>query len=352
MKLRTVVLAAVAALVVAAPASARSVPRGWLGVTVDGPLTAAGNPFGSEYDLMKASGVETVRAAFSWRDAQPQAGAPISFAATDAVVTAAAARRLPVLPVVQDTPSWAGRGSAASAPDDVAAYARYVGALVERYGPRGSLWAERPDLPRLPVRDWQIWNEPNLTLFWTPQPFARRYVKLLKAARAAVLARDRGARIVLAGLPNISWVALRQIYRAGGRGAFDAVALHPYTSTPRNIIRLVRLARTETRHFHDGHVPIWLTEISWAASRGKVKGLPGLVTTDHGQAVRLRKAVRQLARVRKAYRIQHVFWYTWLSRPGPDNPFDWSGLRRLRGDRVSSAPALAAFRRAARALER
>ena len=37
-KLRIVVLAALVALLVAAPASARSVPRGWLGAQADGPL--------------------------------------------------------------------------------------------------------------------------------------------------------------------------------------------------------------------------------------------------------------------------------------------------------------------------
>ena len=233
---------------------------------------------------MAASGVETVRVAFDWRQSQAAAGGAISFAGSDAVVATAAAHRLPVLPVVHRTPDWASAGGPSSAPDDPAAYARFLTALVQRYGPNGSLWAERPDLPRMPIRQWQIWNEPNLTLFWTPQPFAKRYVALLKAARRAVRAQDPGAKIILAGLPNISWVALREIYQAGGRGSFDAVALHPYTSSPANIMRLVRLARTETRRFHDGRVPIWLTEISWAAARGKVKGLPGLVTNERGQA--------------------------------------------------------------------
>ena len=352
MRLPAAVLAALAALVLAAPASARSVPRGWLGVQVDGPLAAAGNPFASEWDLMAASGVETVRVAFDWRAAQPVAGGPISFTDMDALVASAATRHLPVLPVVHRTPAWAGAGPA-SAPSGTAAYAAFVGALVQRYGPRGSLWAERPELPRLPIRDWQIWNEPNLALFWTPQPFARRYVALLKAARRAALAHDPGARIVLAGLPNISWVALRQIYRAGGRGSFDAIALHPYTSTPGRIMRLVRLARTESRRFHDGRVPIWLTEMSWAASRGKVKGLPGLVTDDRGQAARLRKVLARLARARRKYRIRKVIWYTWLSHEGAaGNAFDWSGLRRIRGDRVVSAPALTVFRSAARRFAR
>jgi hypothetical protein len=348
--LAVVVAVLVALLVVATLADARSVPRGWLGVTADGPLVEPGNPFGSEWDLIAASGAETVRTAFDWGESQPAADSPISFAATDAVVVAAAARHLPVLPVVHRPPGWAAVAGPASSPDGTAAYARFLTALVQRYGPRGSLWSERPDLPRLPIRQWQIWNEPNLTLFWTPQPFAKRYVALLKTSRRAVRAQDPGATIVLAGLPNISWVALRQIYRAGGRGSFDAVALHPYTSTPANILRLVRLARTETRRFHDGRVPIWLTEVSWAASRGQAKGPPGLVTDERGQATRLRAALRELAAARRRFRIEKVIWYTWLSREGSANPFDWSGLRRVRGDQVVSAPALAVFRRAARQL--
>jgi hypothetical protein len=348
--MRIVVLAALAALLVAAPASARSVPRGWLGVQADGPLTEPDNGFGSEWDLIASSGAESVRTAFDWRSAQAVAGGPISFARTDAVVAAAAARRLPVLPVVYGAPEWASGGGLA--PAGAVGYAQYLAALVGRYGPSGTLWAEQPSLPRMPIRDWQIWNEPNLTLFWTPQPFARRYVALLQAARQAVRGQDAGARLILAGLPNVSWVALRQIYEAGGRGAFDAVALHPYTGSARNILRLVRLARTETRRFHDGRVPIWLTEISWAASKGKVKGLPGLVTDDRGQAGRLRKAVKQIAAARKRYGIGRVIWYTWLSQEGSRNPFDWSGLRRLRGGRLVSAPALAAFRRVARRLTR
>ena len=352
MRRATPVLAALcAALLLAAPAQARSVPRGWLGVQADGPLTEPFNPFASEWGLMAASGVENVRVAFDWRAAQPAAGGTIDFAAIDAAVIAAAQQRLPVLPVVHRAPAWAAvrPGDGASPPRGTAAYASFLTALVGRYGPNGSLWTDLPALPRVPIRAWQIWNEPNLRLFWTTQPFAKSYVKLLKASRRALRAADPGARTILAGLPNISWVALREIYQAGGRGSFDAVALHPYT-TPRNVLRLVRLARVETRRFRDGRVPIWITEMTWTASRGKARGLPGLVTDEQGQAARLRSALSRVARARKKFRIEKVIWYTWLSREGSRNPFDWAGLRRLRGDRIASAPALATFRRAARRL--
>jgi polysaccharide biosynthesis protein PslG len=349
---RLVFAACLAALVVAAPASARSVPVGWLGVQVDGPMTAPGNAFGGEWDLMKASGVETVRVAFDWRAAQPDEGGPISFADTDAVVAAAAARGILVLPVVHRTPRWAGSGGAASTPRGTAAYVTFLRALVARYGPSGSLWTGQPALPRVPIRDWQIWNEPNLTRYWSTQPFAKPYVKLLRASRRALRAADPGSRTILAGLPNESWIALRKVYRAGGRGAFDAVALHPYTGKPKNVVKLVRLARKAMRKFGDRRKPVWLTELSWPASQGKTRGAPGFVTTERGQASRLKKALKLLAAARKRLRIERVVWYTWLSLEGGKNSFAWSGLRRVRGNQLVTARSFSVYRDAALRLQR
>ena len=354
MKVRIVVLAALVALLVAAPASARSVPRGWLGAQADGPLTELGNPFSSEFDLMRSSGVEAVRTAFDWRAAQPNENGPIDFAPMDAVVVAAAQRGLPVLPVVHRTPSWAaahpGKG-AASTPQGTAAYTQFLTALVGRYGPSGSLWAEQPALPRTPIRDWQIWNEPNLTRYWSTQPFAKGYVKLLRASRRALRAADPGSRTVLAGLPNESWIALRKLYKAGGHGAFDVVALHPYTGKPKNVIKLIEFARKEMRKHGDRRKQVWLTELSWPASKGKTGGPKGFVTTEKGQASRLKQALKLLAKARKRLKIGHVYWYTWLSREGSVSAFNWSGLRRLRDGRVVSARSLAVYRAAARKLE-
>jgi hypothetical protein len=226
-----------------------------------------------------------------------------------------------------------------------------MAALVRRYGPAGSFWAERPELPRTPVRAWQVWNEPNLTRYWSQQPFAPSYVRLLKAADRAIHAADPGATTVLAGLPNESFRALRSIYRAGGRGAFDVVALHPYTGRPANVVKLISLARKEMRRGRDKRLPVWVTELSWPAAKGRTKNTAGFETTDRGQAVRLRAGLRLLARHRKRLRIGRVYWYTWLSDPRGVNSFDYSGLRRLKGDRVVGTPALAEFRRAARRLQ-
>ena len=87
------------------------------------------------------------------------------------------------------------------------------------------------------------------------------------------------------------------------------------------------------RRYSDGRKPIWITELSWPAAKGKTKNTTGFETTDKGQASRLREGLRLLARARKRLRIERVFWYTWLSQEGSPNSFDYSGLRRVRGGR-------------------
>src|SRR5918999_1788108 len=244
--LRAAAVAVFALLVAAAPAGAQA-PRDWLGVVADGPLTDPAADREREWDLVGRSGAATIRTAFYWWDGQPAGPGAVDFSAYDRVVLAAARRGLRTLPIVHGTPAWARSrpGDAASPPRDPADFGRFLRALVGRYGPRGSLWRERRGVRRLPIRDWQVWNEPNLTRYWSRQPFARSYVKLLEAAHGALAAADPGARVVLAGLPNESWTALRKVYKAGGKRYFDAVALHPYTGKPRDVVRLAELARKE-----------------------------------------------------------------------------------------------------------
>jgi hypothetical protein len=335
-------------------AAARKVPRGWLGVVADGPLTAPGNAIPAEWDQMAGSGVESVRTAFYWTEVQPNGPADANWSTIDPVVLAAAARGMDVLPVLQGTPAWAATtpGDIASPPRSNADFARFVTLLVTRYGPAGSFWAEHPEVAKRPIRAWQIWNEPNITRYWNVASWAPPYVALLKAAHVALKQADPGAKTILAGLPNESWTALHRIYAAGARGSFDVVALHPYTGKPSNVIKLVRLSEAEMRRRHDKKLPVWVTELSWPASEGKTQGPRGFTTTDSGQATRLRQGLDLLVKQRAKLRIGRVYWYTWLSQEGASgSAFDYSGLRRLRGGGVVDSPALTMFRSEAKRLE-
>ena len=353
---RVAVLAVVLLAVLAAPADAaeRRVPQGWLGVTVDGPVSPADE---AEWDLMAASGVESVRVAFRWFQLQPDPQL-LDLSSTDAVVAAAARRGMHVQPVVEQPPSWAATrpGDTSSPPRDPAAVEAFLATLVGRYGPAGTFWGENPQLPRLPIRAWQIWNEPNHLGVWSEQPYAPSYVRTLHAAAAGVRRVDPGATVVLAGLVNRSWLALRELYESGAHGSFDAVAIHPYTLKPKNVVRLVELARDEMRRHGDGKLPIWITELSWPAARtrsadGKVERRFGFEVTPSGQALRLARALSLLSGARKRLRIGRVTWYTWMSSEQGPTSFDWAGLRRMRSGKAVSTRALGVFRRWATTLE-
>ena len=354
---RVLPVAVMVAALVAAPAHAakREVPRGWLGMDADGPLMEGvdGTPE-AEWDLLAQSGAESVRMAFRWPLLQPQADRPPDLSTTDSLVLAAASRGLEFLPVVHGTPRWAARYPSkghASPPRKVSAYTRLVRALVRRYGPGGSLWDEHPEIRARPIRNWQIWNEPNFREYWSKRPFQKSFVPLLRAAARTIRRADRGARVILAGMANHSWAGLARIYRGGGRGAFDAVALHPFTQKPKNVIRLVELAREVMRRNGDGRLPVWITELSFPAAKGKVDEPRGLETTQAGQAKRLREAVLRLAAARKRLRIQRVFWYAWLTYETRTSSFSWSGLRRYRDGTIVTTSSLDAYQRVARRLQ-
>jgi hypothetical protein len=337
----------------AAPAAAapRQAPVGFMGVMADGPLLDPGTDLGREVALMRADGVEAIRVAVYWSDVQPTRDGPLDFTATDRVFAAAAAEGLSVLPVVLRAPAWAREAPArmASPPRGDASYAAFLTALVGRYGPGGSLWRERTDLPVRPQRDWQIWNEPNIDTYWSsPRPFAARYVRLLHAAHDALKAADPGSRVVLAGFANFSWRALAAAYRAGARPWFDVAAVHPFSGRLANVLKIIRLNRRVMARAGDARTGLIVSELTWPSARGRTKNTIGFETTEAGQAVRLRNAYAALLRVRRAWRIRQVFWYTWLSadRDSP-NSFSWSGLRRLGPlgtDAPVDKPALAAYR--------
>jgi hypothetical protein len=364
---RSPLLLVLALLALAAPAhaDAREVPQGFLGTMVDGPLLADGAPLDREFGVMVRTGVERVRTVLYWDQIQPQPG-PLDLAATDRLVGAAAARRLSILAVLARAPVWARKHPQRlwSPPADPAAFAAFAAAMAARYGPGGTFWAAHPELPQVPIRQWQIWNEPagfdrgRPSAFWDDPgtPYPQPYVALLRAAHDAIRAVDPRATIVLAGLFGRSWRTLPPLLAAGAAGLFDQVAAHVFTGRPRDPARVVALLRRAMRRARVPVVPVVLTEISWTASRGRLdasEGPPqGYEVSRADQARRLTTALEDLARKRRSLRIAGVFWNTWLSRHSSrTDRFDYAGLRRAAGDRIIALPAQRAFARIAERLE-
>jgi hypothetical protein len=381
-RLSAVVL--VAAVALAGPALGRSrrlpgtpVPPGFVGMNVDGPVLAGdgGVAMPDQFGLMRSSGVQSVRAVFSWSGAQPYAswsavpagqhaafvtgagGVPTNFASTDQIVALAAARGMPVLPIVIYTPSWDAApwpSTDLALPRDNRVYGLYLTTLIERYGPRGTFWGQNPTLPRRPIRTWEIWDEPDLRYFWPARAWASSYVALLGPAHSAVKRADPGGRVVLAGLTAYSWLDLAAIYHVrGARRLFDVVEAHPYTKYPADVVRILGHVRATMDKAGDRDKPIIAGETGWMSSLQQTPRLWDYETTETGQASRLRSLLRLLASNRGRLKLIGFDWYTWMGYEyAGASPFNFSGLLLFQNGRVTAKPALAVFNQTAHAIER
>jgi hypothetical protein len=362
----TCLLAALLAAAPSAEAAKRRVPRGFFGTTFDGPIKNAASPLVTqEFGRMASSGVESVRTTFFWSQGQPARGVT-DFARTDAVVREAVTHGISLLPVVTSSPRWARRypSRTGSPPKRVADYTDYLGQLIRRYGPNGSFWTQAPEVPKRPIREWQIWNEPELPYQWhRPAGKGFRYVapaygSLLRAARRTVKRLDGGAKVVLAALTNRSWTDLATLFARGRiRHQFDVAGLNAYSKEPSDFLVIADAFRKVLRRNGHAGTPIWITEFTAPAAKGRIR-IPHyqnrFVTTDRGMASLLKAAYGRFATRGRRLGVKRAYWYTWASSYQAGKAlgfFEFSGLRRFSGAAAADRPALRAYRAAARRFE-
>jgi hypothetical protein len=310
---RRIALAALVAATLASslagppPAAARPVvPREFIGVVPQGALTDA------DFGRMRGV-VGTLRIPIAWSQVERQSG-ELDFAGRDAIVSAAARAGVRVLPFVYGTPAWLAKDPARPplSPRAQRSWTHFLGALVRRYGPGGTIWDGA--VRAMPIRSWQIWNEPNFLLFWRPRPSAPDYARMLRVSARAIHSVDRGARIVAAGLAPVEggvlpWAFLRTLYEVPGvRDSFDVAAVHPYSSWLGGVAYQIRKARRVMAAAGDGGKPLLVSELGVASA----SPLPTAFDWGiKGQAKFLRRAYRMILDARDRWHIAGVDWYAW-----------------------------------------
>jgi len=171
----------------------------------------------------------------------------------------------------------------------VAMFREQVRANVRRYGPGGTLWKENPTVQPLPIRYWEIWNEPNIEFLNPGDSGLSRsefYAKLLVAASDEIRKADPSAWIIAfntAGgtpyegrglrpdgqydrLKYIGWRKfIRDVNDLVGSDIYDAIGTHPYTQprppdgrVPKGVEMIRELAKEQ-----EFDKPIWFTEVGY-----------------------------------------------------------------------------------------
>jgi len=278
--------------------------------------------------LMKEAGIHFVRMDFYWADLEPQEGR-FDFKRYDRIVKLLNKNDIKILAVLGYNVAWEPQWNT---PPDIALYTRYARTTVRHFKSR--------------VKYWELWNEPDSTIYWSPQDDMKTYTLLLKATYPALKQEDPTCKVVLGGLTENGSFALRDIYRHGGGPFFDIVNIHPFANPlAPDAISQVRGVYTNTmkvmEQFNDGAKPIWFTELGCPGVRDNSvqSWWDGPNPTEEEQA-RWVSAVYEEALSWKG--VQKVFWAFFRDTDGHfKNGVDYFGL--VRND-FSKKPAFEAYK--------
>lgn len=178
---------------------------------------------GRAMDRAREAGFGFVRMDLLWRYREPVRGA-YDFAWHDALLRELAARNMGAYlildygnPLYDDGAGARDEHRGPSTPAYRSAFARFAAAAAHRFRGRRVTF--------------EIWNEPNIPLFWKPRPDARNYNLLARAALNAIRASAPEAPVVIGATSGIDVSFIDATLSYGGLAAVDAVSIHPYRSS-------------------------------------------------------------------------------------------------------------------------
>ena len=192
-----------------------------------------------------------------------------------------------------DTPTWAGGGAKNDAPPSSNQYLSSFATAVAR----------RASSDGLPIRSWEIWNEPsNGAGTW--KGTTAQMVAMARTIYRAVKAVDPSYR-VLTPSPQGNSTAWMSGYLAAGGGAYaDIMAFHGYTSSaPETIATLIDRYKKVFAIYGQSGKPIWDTEAM------------DLTTTDPATQARF-LSVYYLLQMGKG--VSRFYWYAYDGDQGQE----------------------------------
>jgi len=255
----------------------------------------------------------------TWSDVEPSSGV-WNFTLLDKLVNLASQHNVEVLLPIGVSPRWAsarpnekaafGVGRAAE-PASIEDWRTYVRTVALRY--KGK------------VHYYEIWNEPNLTDFYTGS--VENLVLLTKEAARILKDVDPSNRIVSPSATSnygVNWV--EKFLAAGGGRYVDVIGYHFYVTpkAPENMVPVMEKVRSIMSKYGINK-PLWNTEAGWfIANRQNVvkptlSGIKSKVLTDD-------EAVAYIARsyiIAWTMGIERFYWYAWdnheMGLVEPDN---------------------------------
>lgn len=349
-RLLATIAVAAAALMLPAAGAAAGGNGGFFGVVL-----SSGTTTKKDLHRMDEANVKSVRWVLGWPGVEHTKG-QFNWAGPDRAIGDLASKGIRVLPMLYGSPPWAAQNTTTPplhSKDARKGWQRFVKKVVERYGRKGTYWtdpsgyaAQHPGKSPVPVKAFQVWNEPNLGKYFSPHPSPHKYAKLLRISHHAIKAQDSRAKVVFAGMPGYSqidaWQFLRRVYRVHGAGnAFDVAALHPYAPNLSLMKKEVSKFRKVMRQHGDRHKQLWITEIGWGSAKHDRYGFD---KGKQGQKRMLKRSFKLFRHKRGSWNVRHVFWYQLRDPNNPTSGCSFCSSSGLLKHNYRPKPAYRAFK--------
>jgi hypothetical protein len=183
------------------------IPEGF-GVNID--FT---DPRPGELALLAQSGVRWVRMDLKWDQTEKEPGR-YDFTAYERLMKALESERLRVLFILDYGNPLYQDGAPPRNEATRQAFARWAVAAAKHFGGRGALW--------------EVYNEPNHSLFWPPKPNVQEYVELALAVGRAFRAAVPDEKLIGPATSEIDFDFVESCFKAGLLEYWSAVSVHPY----------------------------------------------------------------------------------------------------------------------------
>ncbi len=172
-----------------------------------------------DLDLIHDGGFKFIRMDFGWGGIEREKGA-YNFERTgyDALTDGCTKRGIHILYILDYSNRLYESEQSVRTEEGRKAFAAFAEAAAKRYAGKGILW--------------EVWNEPNIKQFWTPQPSVEDYCKLVEAAAQVVKKADPSGLLVAPATSTIPFDWLEGCFKNGLLQWIDVLSVHPYRPQP------------------------------------------------------------------------------------------------------------------------
>jgi hypothetical protein len=173
------------------------------------------NPRPGEIAMLAAGGFRWVRMDLTWSATERQPG-QYDFSAYDTLMNALQPYGIRALFILDYGNHLYDNGLAPHTDAGRQAFAQWAATAVQHFQGQGIIW--------------ELWNEPNISQFWTPAPNVQDYIQLGLQVGQVIRAVAPNETFAGPATSTIDFAFLQSCFQGGLLDYFDAVSVHPYRS--------------------------------------------------------------------------------------------------------------------------